>query len=59
MSNKWIKPKYINKPLDKKCVKQYRKVKKQLMSIFPMFQQFKVEVRKNEDWVMDWSGISP
>lgn len=59
MPNKWIMVRYINKPLDKTNVKLYRKVKKQLLEIFPLFQQFKIEIRKNETWVMDWEELIP
>ena len=57
MKTDWTKVKYIDKLMDKKCVKNYKKVKKQLLKIFPQFQQFKIEIRNQEEWIMDWTHL--
>tara|TARA_Y100001958_G_C20712234_1_gene213341 strand:+ start:108 stop:305 length:198 start_codon:yes stop_codon:yes gene_type:complete len=54
----WIKYKHTNRIYDKYYVNKKRIYIKQMMDIFPKFQQFKIEIRKQPDWIMDWEGMS-
>lgn len=52
-----VKIKYGAKYYEKNMVKNHKKMRKQLLEIFPKFQQFKVEIRRMEEWVLDWDSL--
>ena len=53
-----IKIKYTTCRFDKDLINNHKMVKKQLLDIFPMFQQFKVEIRGKEEWILDWDALN-
>ena len=57
MNKTFVTPPYTKRILDKKIYKNKKKVMKELMRLFPMFQQFKIEIRKEKGWEMDWESI--
>jgi len=57
-SQQWTKLKFTDKLFDKNIVKKRKKVRKQLLKLFPSFQQFKVEIRNISEWAMDWNTLT-
>ena len=52
-----VKIKYGAKYYEKNMVRNHTKMKKQLLEIYPKFQQFKVEIRGMEKWILDWDSL--
>ena len=57
MEQKYKKLNYTNRLVSQNIYKIKKKVNKQLISKFLMFQQFKIEIRKETGWEMDWENI--
>ena len=57
MSSKYKKLTYTDRLVSTKLYKQKKKVHNELLHIFRMFQQFKIEIKKDNGWEMDWKNI--
>lgn len=57
MSSKYKKLTYTDRLVSTKIYKQKKKVHNELVQIFRMFQQFKIEIKKDKGWEMDWENI--
>jgi DNA-directed RNA polymerase len=57
-SSRWVRPRYVKVFIDKVVATNKKQMNRQLAELFPAFQQFKVEIRKIPEWVMDWDHIS-
>jgi hypothetical protein len=57
MSSKYKKLIYTDRLVSTKLYKQKKKVHNELLHIFRMFQQFKIEIKKETGWEMDWENI--
>ena len=57
MSSNYKKLTYTDRLVSTKLYKQKKKVHNELVHIFRMFQQFKIEIKKETGWEMDWENI--
>ena len=57
MRSKYKKLIYTDRLVSTKLYKQKKKVHNELVHIFRMFQQFKIEIKKETGWEMDWENI--
>jgi len=51
---RWVRLRYVKLFIDKPVAKNKKQLNRELVELFPAFQQFKVEIRHIPQWEMDW-----
>lgn len=54
---RWVRLRYVKLFIDKPVAKNKKLLNRELVELFPAFQQFKVEIRNKTEWVMDWEQL--
>ena len=54
---RWVRLRYVKLFIDKHVATNKKQMNRQLVDLFPAFQQFKVEIRNKPEWVMDWDHL--
>ena len=54
---RWVRIRYVKIFIDKPVAKNKKQLNRELVELFPAFQQFKVEIRHMPQWEMDWEQL--